>query len=238
MKISKTVNKEAFRMLALEIGLNAACRKLDVPIPTGKSWARRGGWKLPKRPGGRPQRTIEASSLHPVADALDATHKELADTARTSILQAVTNAAKLVAKKPGLDVSTVAQLRDLASALVRLCDNGKPVVPVTVNAENAQVIICDEARRAELIEQRQRLLEQEATQASGREVKAAIPAPETHSNANVGTENGIVARDQSPAPKQDPLSQWRESVRTAATWKPSEPEHHAGSFGPHPEEIY
>ena len=36
--ITKTVNKEAFRMLALEIGLNAACRKLSVPIPTGKSW--------------------------------------------------------------------------------------------------------------------------------------------------------------------------------------------------------
>ncbi len=40
----KTVNKEAFKMLALEIGLNAACRKLDVPVPTGKSWARRGGF--------------------------------------------------------------------------------------------------------------------------------------------------------------------------------------------------
>jgi hypothetical protein len=169
------INKEAFKMLAIEIGLNAACRKLNVPIPTGKSWARRGGWKLPKRPGGRPQRTLEVSSLNPVADALDATHKELADTARTSILQAVTNAAKLVAKKPGLDVSTVAQLRDLASALVRLCDNGKPVAPITVNAENAQVIICDEARRAELIEQRQRLLEQEATEASGRKVEAAAP---------------------------------------------------------------
>ena len=35
----------------------------------------------------------------PIADALDATHQELADTARTSILQAVTNAAKLVAKR-------------------------------------------------------------------------------------------------------------------------------------------
>jgi hypothetical protein len=154
---SKTVNKEAFKMLAMEIGLNAACRKLGVPIPTGKSWARRGGWKLPKRPGGRPQRTIETSSLHPIADALDATHKELADTARTSILQAVTNAAKLVAKKPGLDVSTVAQLRDLALTLVRLCDNGKPAPPVTANAENAQVLICDERRRAELIQQRERL---------------------------------------------------------------------------------
>src|ERR1700730_13253294 len=135
------VNKEAFKMLAMEIGLNAACRKLDVPIPTGKSWARRGGWKLPKRPGGRPQRTIEASSLNPIADALDATHKELADTARTSILQAVTNAAKLVAKKPGLDISTVAQLRDLASALVRLCDNGKPAVTVY---SDKTMIVCDE----------------------------------------------------------------------------------------------
>jgi hypothetical protein len=56
------VNKEAFKMLATEIGLNAACRKLDVPIPTGKSWARRGDWQLPKRPGGRPCRTL----THPV----------------------------------------------------------------------------------------------------------------------------------------------------------------------------
>jgi hypothetical protein len=234
---SKTVNKEAFRMLAMEIGLNAACRKLGVPIPTGKSWARRGGWKLPKRPGGRPQRTIEASSLNPVADVLDATHKELADTARTSILQAVTNAAKLVAKKPGLDVTTVAQLRDLASALVRLCDNGKPAVTVY---SDKTMIVCDETRRRELIEQRQRLLEQEAKPTPGHKgaaAPAALPAPETHSNANVGTENGIVARDQSPAPKQDPLSQWRESVGTAATWKPSEPEHHYGSFAPHPEEL-
>ena len=29
------VNKEAFKMLALEIGLNAACRKLGVPNPNG-----------------------------------------------------------------------------------------------------------------------------------------------------------------------------------------------------------
>ena len=195
---SKTVNKEAFKMLATEIGLNAACRKLNVPIPTGKSWARRGGWKLPKRKGGRPQRTLDASSLNPIADALDATHKELADTARTSILQAVTNAAKLVAKKPGLDISTVAQLRDLALALVRLCDNGKPAVTVY---SDKTVIVCDEKRRAELIEQRQRLLEAESQgkvivlngerdgEAVGRKTAAAapvtLPVPETRSDANV-----------------------------------------------------
>jgi hypothetical protein len=62
---SEPVNKEAFRMLAVEIGLNDACRKLDVPIPTGKSWARRGGWQLPKRPGGRPGRTLSASVCIP-----------------------------------------------------------------------------------------------------------------------------------------------------------------------------
>ena len=247
---SQPVNKEAFRMLAVEIGLNEASRKLGVPIPTGKSWARRGGWKLPKRPGGRPQRTMEASSLHPIADALDATHDELADTARTSILQAVTNAAKLVAKKPGLDVTTVAQLRDLASALVRLCDNGKPTVTVY---SDKTMIVCDEKRRAGLIEQRQRLLEAESSgkvielngkrdgEAVGRKTAAAaavaLPAPEAQSSANVEAGNSIVAQNQSLAPKQDPLFQHMESIGRAESWKTSEPENHASTFGPYPEEY-
>src|SRR5436305_14044571 len=94
----KTVNKEAFRMLALEIGLNAACRKLGVPINTGKSWARRGGWELPKRPGGRPQRTLEATSLHPVADVLVATHKELENRTKSGLAQATARAAEAAAK--------------------------------------------------------------------------------------------------------------------------------------------
>ena len=233
------VNKEAFKMLAMEIGLNAACRKLGVPIPTGKSWARRGGWKLPKRPGGRPQRTIEASSLNPIADVLDATHKELAGTARTSILQAVTNAAKLVAKKPGLDVTTVAQLRDLASALVRLCDNGKP--SVTVYSDKT-MIVCDEKRRAELIQQRERLLALEAGDERKKEaaVPVTLPTPETQSNASTGAEDGILVQNQSPVVQKDSLSQWRDSVGRAETWKTgkgSEPENQAGMFGPYPEEY-
>jgi hypothetical protein len=226
---SETVNKEAFKMLAMEIGLNAASRKLGVPIPTGKSWARRGGWKLPKRPGGRPQRTIEASSLHPIADALDATHKELADTARTSILQAVTNSAKLVAEKPGLDISTVAQLRDLALALVRLCDNGKPAVTVY---SDKTMIVCDEARRKQLIEQRQRLLEAESQgkviELNGHKTGAAVPVtPETQPNASAGAGSGTVAQDQSPPAKQDPVSSWMESVGKAETWRGGQDSDHA-----------
>jgi hypothetical protein len=228
---SKTVNKEAFKMLATEIGLNAACRKLGLPIPTGKSWARRGGWKLPKRSGGRPGRTLSASSLHPIADALDATHQELADTARTSILQAVTNAAKLVAKKPGLDVTTVAQLRDLALALVRLCDNGKPAVTVY---SDKTMIVCDEKRRAELIRQRERLLAGEPKVETAAPV--ALPAPETQPEASAATANGIVAQDQSPV-AQDPTFRHMQSIGNAESWKTNEPEYHGGMFAPYPEEL-
>jgi hypothetical protein len=103
------------------------------------------------------------------------------------------------------------------------------------------VVLCDPERRKQLIEQRQRLLEQEATQASGREVKAAVPVvlpvQEAQSNASVDTGKGIVAQDHTPAVPQDPISRHMESIRNAETWR-SEPENQGGSFGPHPEEIY
>jgi len=139
---SKTVNKEAFRMLAVEIGLNEACRKLDVPIPTGKSWARRGGWQLPKRPGGRPCRTLSASSLNPIADALVATHKEFETTTKTALMQTTAKAATHAAQKPPLDVSNTSQLRDLAQSAARIFrwdDNDKPGVQL-----NQQVVITPE----------------------------------------------------------------------------------------------
>jgi len=108
-------------MLAVEIGLNEACRKLDVPIPTGKSWARRGGWRLPKRPGGRPGRTLSASSLNPIADALVATHKELEQRTKSGLARATARAAEATAKaaKP-LGVSNTSQLRDLAVSAARI----------------------------------------------------------------------------------------------------------------------
>ena len=140
-KQSKTVNKEAFRMLAVEIGLNEACRKLDVPIPTGKSWARRGGWKLPKRPGGRPCRTLSASSLNPIADALVATHKEFETTTKTALMQTTAKAAEHAAEKPPLDVSNTSQLRDLVQSAARIFgwDSGKPGVQL-----NQQFVISQE----------------------------------------------------------------------------------------------
>lgn len=129
--------------------------------------------------------------------------------------------------------------------MAKLCGwDGKPSVNY-YGDDNRTVVICDAERRQQLIEQRQRLLEAESQgkviELNGHKTEAAVPvtlpAQETQSDANVGAGNDIVARDQSPAPKQDPLSQWRESIRTAATWKTTEPENHAGMFGPYPEEY-
>ena len=70
----------------------------------------------------------------------------------------------------------------------------------------------------QLIEQRQRLLEQEATEASSREVEAAAPVALPVPNATAGTENGTVAQNRGPAVQQDPVTRWRESVGKAETW--------------------
>jgi hypothetical protein len=144
------VNKEAFKMLALEIGLNAACRKLGIPINTGKSWARRGNWDLPKRPGGRPQRSLDATSLHPVADVLVATHKELGERTKSGLAQATARAAEGAAKAAEpLPVSNTAQLRDLAASAARLFGRDKKDSP----QGNTYNTLCITAEQLEQIRQ-------------------------------------------------------------------------------------
>jgi hypothetical protein len=124
--------------------------------------------------------------------------------------------------------------------VVRLCDNGKPAVAVY---SDKTMIVCDEKRRAELIQQRERLLEAESQgktiEVNGHEAKApapaALPAPETQPNANVGTGNGTVTQNQPPVVQKDPLILKMQSIGRAESWKSEE--NHAGSFGPYPEEY-
>src|SRR6266481_8876014 len=92
------INKEAFKMLAIEIGLNEAARRLGVPIPA-KSWAKRGKWNLPRPKGGGRPKAYPVSSPHPVADALDASREELPDAASTAILHMIARTATEAAKK-------------------------------------------------------------------------------------------------------------------------------------------
>jgi len=146
-------------MLAVEIGLNEACRKLDVTIPTGKSWARRNGWQLPKRPVGRAGRTFSASSLHSVAEALVETHKKLETKTKTGLMQTAAKAAEHAAEKPPLDVSNTSQLRDLAQSAARIFgwgNNDKPGVQL-----NQQFCISQE--QLEQIRQLRELVVYEAT---------------------------------------------------------------------------
>ena len=242
------VDREAVRVLAIELGAREAARRVGVNESTVLSWARRDKWKLPKRTGGATKASASAITLRSKpGDVLIASHEELAERSRTAILQAGTKAAEAARDAEALPVKDVQQLQQLTSALARVLGWGASAPSVNYYGDVNTVVVCDQKRRAELIEQRQRLLEAEATgkvielngkrdgEAVGRKTAAAapvaIPEPETQPDANVSTENGTVAQEQDPTPKQDPLSQWRESIRTAATWK--------GNFGTYPEEeIY
>jgi hypothetical protein len=211
------VNKEAFKMLAMEIGLNEAARKLEIPIPTAKSWARRGKWNLPRRKGGGVSRSLSASiasSPHPIADALGATHKNLEDATKTALMQALTKAARAVAGKDALDISNTAQLRDICLAAARIFGwQGDSHVSVAVNAQQALVIT--DAKRAELQEKLKRLQES---------APLTLPEPQTQPEANVTAGNDSPAPDSkqeassAPAGAKDPTPSpsyliWRDYKR-------------------------
>ena len=131
---------------------------MDIPISTGKSWARRGGWKLPKRKGGRPQQAYEATSLHPVADALDATHQELENATKTGLKQTLAKAVQALAKQDALTVETIGQFKDACLAAAKLFGwDGKPAAAVTVNSDKT-VVVCTEEQRRAMIEAREQFL--------------------------------------------------------------------------------
>jgi len=149
-------------------------------------------------------------------------------------------ASQAVARKDPLDITNMAQFRDACLSAARMFGwdgNAQPSVTY-YGDDNRTLVVCDEARRRELIEQRQRLLEAEShgkvIELNGKHdgeairrkteaaAPAALPAPEAQSSANVGAVDGIVARDQSPPAKQDPVFQRWESIGKAASWKPEE----------------
>jgi hypothetical protein len=58
--------------------------------------------------------------LHPVAEALVETHKELETKTKTGLMQTTAKAAEHAAEKPPLDVSNTSHLRDLAASAARI----------------------------------------------------------------------------------------------------------------------
>ena len=180
--------------------------------------------------------------MNPIADALDATHKELEEGTKTALMQTLHKAAQAVARKDPLDISSMGQFRDACLSAARMFGwdgNAQPSVTY-YGGDNRTVVVCPEERRRELIQQRERLLA--AENGNERKTEAAVTvtvlAPETQSDASAATGNGSVAQNESPAAQQDPVMQRWESIGRAESWgKGSEPENHTGSFGPWPEEY-
>ena len=117
----KPIEKEAVRLLAIEIGCRPAARKLGLNQNTVVQWSRRFGWfKQPKLPPTHNDSKAVISVIKP-GDALLETHKELEAKTKTALMQTVAKAAQLAARKPAFDVSTTAQIRDLALTMAKLC---------------------------------------------------------------------------------------------------------------------
>ena len=114
------VDREAVRVLAIELGAREAARRLNLNPNTVLSWARRYDWKLPhRRDIGRPAINPSALSLQS-GDVLLDEHKRLEGQTKTALMQTAAKAATHAARKPPLDVSNTAQFRDLAASAARI----------------------------------------------------------------------------------------------------------------------
>ena len=98
------VDREAVRVLAIELGAREAARRLSIKESTVLSWARRYGWNLPKRKGGGNGKNALTLAIKP-GDALIAAHDELEDATKTALMRTLAKAAQQVAGKDALDIA-------------------------------------------------------------------------------------------------------------------------------------
>jgi hypothetical protein len=121
------VDREAIRVLAIELGAREAARRTGVNENTILSWSRRYKWDLPKRTGG--PKAIELQSKP--GDVLIASHKELDGATKTGLMLTAAKAATHAAQKPPLDVSNTSQFRDLTNSSSRIFGWGAKAGPQT-----------------------------------------------------------------------------------------------------------
>ena len=113
------VDREAIRVLAIELGAREAARRTGVNENTILSWAHRCRWNLPKR-AGRPAINPAIELQSKPGDILIAEHKSLEAKTKTSLSRAVAKAAEHASTQPPLEVHNPAQLRDLASSATKV----------------------------------------------------------------------------------------------------------------------
>jgi hypothetical protein len=217
------VDREAVRVLAIELGVREAARRCGLSEDRVRKWSSRYKWLEQRAPK---QQKAAVTVVTKPGDVLLATHEELGERSRTAVLQAATRAAEQARDSADpLPVRDVQQLQQLTNALARVLGWG-PATAGSVNyyGDVNTVVVCDQKKREELIAQRQRLLEAESQdkviELNGHKAKAAVTAlsaPETQPDATAGTGDGIIAaRDQRPV-TQDPTFQHMVSIGNAET---------------------
>jgi hypothetical protein len=112
------VDREAVRVLAIELGAREAARRLGLNPNTVLSWSKRYNWELPNRRGGATKASANAITLQSKpGDVLIATHKELEERTKSGLAHATVRAAEAAAKAADpLPISNTAHLRDLAAS--------------------------------------------------------------------------------------------------------------------------
>jgi hypothetical protein len=215
---NQTVNWEAVRMLATEVGAREAARRLGINESTVLSRAKREDWNLPKRKGGATIKSATAITLQSTPSAaLEAVHADLEEVTKTGLKQTLAKAVQALAEKEALPVENIAQFKDACLAAAKLFGwDGKAQPSVIVNADKA-VIVCDEGRLAEIREQRRRLLKAEKP-VPGRAADVPTAAKQqTQASVNVGAGNDTVAQNQSPSTQQDSFYRHMEAIGKGET---------------------
>ena len=208
-----TQDREAVRVLAIELGAREAARRVGVNESTVLSWAKRYDWKLPKRKGGATIKSATAITLQSKpGDALIAVHADLDGETKTGLKQILAKAVKALAEKGALPVENIAQFKDACLAAAKLFGwDGKPETQINVGIGVG--IVCNEEQRKRLIELREKL------QAQLPALPAPIPLPEpcTKLQTNAGPPNGNLASNAVTPGERPGSPLWNVPAGTKAT---------------------
>jgi hypothetical protein len=169
-KTKAPVNWGAVEILAMEVGAREAARRLGINESNVLSRARRHGWKLPRRKGGATIKNANAITLQSTpSEALQSVHADLEEVTKTGLKQTLAKAVQALAEKEALPVGSIAQFKDACLAAAKLFGwDGNAQPSVNYYDDVNTVVVCDENRRRQLIEQRERLL---AAESSGKVIE-------------------------------------------------------------------